>query len=1035
MHRLSVTCAFVLAGLLRPAWPLSHEDLTFHAPLTGSATPKFARGNAEPQITGKLRFVDDGVRHGLLTGGPDADLAFETAGHLDLDGCTVAMWVKPVGWSKDTTLRFFMRVGEARDAGGSGQGSFIWFYKFFTYPAWLLVQQNYQQREVFLIGPGSGDADGIYTFEWQDGRWDHLAASWHLNEMRVYVNGHYCGTRRTETLRLLRKLGEHFYIGGTNHQKKADLVISDFFLFNRPLTASEIARLAEKGEAALDGKAGLPTLEADCDFFPSSDRLGVWLSVVGRRPDRPGDLRAALTVESRATGQPMRRTPALAKLETTRWGTTMDTRSFEPGNYRVLATLLSGNDVASQASIDFEKPKRPAWLGNRLGIPTKVPRPWTPIRRQGNALTCWGRTCQWEKALLPSQITTQGQLLLARPIGLIARVNGETIRCTEPSVRLTANAMKAEVASKAVLGPLSVSAEAWMEFDGFIWTKLTLTGPRDASVERLSLEIPYRTEIATLWHANLRPGHVSGKVARTHLAINGYPYSWIGNEVGGLQWCTDRPHAWPVARKDHMVEIEPGERETVFRVTFIDGKRSMAEPFEVAFGLHATPVRPYPKGWRDLEPLNCWWCQWSIHREGHTSGPCGYPVPSPDGRWRKSLKLMTERGKGKPPFPYMALSSFWLGAPEYRVFRSEWARTNFAPAPLDTTAGPWAKTGVCHEAQSFVDWRIWRIHKSFKDNPDLAKGVRDMYLDVTSAPACGNVSHGCGVRTQDGTLIKRYGILGMREFQKRLYCLLQKHWPKMMIINHESGKMHMSQLAFCHIMVDGESTFHNPPYTLDKTNYYELLKLEDWRAEYMGINYGTVPVFLPQPARRVHGNKALWRHVMSETGIPASQHVVGMLLVHDIIPWPAYMHPEPFARVRAMKDAFGWDDELSFIGYWTQHDMASVEADQQPVVTSICRRPGKALIVVMNNSDREARVQLKLSPATLGVGEVTELVDAYAGPTVEYENVDVEAHLAGKRGKRQKLTSPGKEIRFPVRNGIATFAVGARDFRALMAER
>lgn len=1013
---------------------LSPDDVTFYAPLAGSPRPKVARGNPQPNITGKLVFVDDGVRGGLLTGGPNSELGFETAGNMNLDACTIAMWAKPVGWSKDTTLRFFMRVEEAADTGGPDGGNFLWFYKYFTYPVWLLVQQNYQQREVFLVGPSSGDTAGVHPFQWRDGRWDHLAASWHLNEMRVYVNGHYCGTARTETPRLLRKLGKYFYIGGSNAAKRADLVLSEFFVFDRPLTEAEIARLAAKGEAALAGRAVRPTLEAGCDFFPSSDRLRIRVSVVGRRPDKPGHLRVALTIERRATGRPVTPAPRVVKLEGTRWTTNLDTQRFAPGGYRVLATLLDGSEVTSQASVDFEKPKRPVWLGNTLGVPKRVPQPWTPVQKRGDSLSCWGRTYAWSRTLLPSQIVTQGQPLLARPIELVARVDGKTVRLppTVPRWKKT-GPLKAVLEGSAALGPLTVTVNTWMEFDGFVWTELQVAAPRSTRVERLSLEIPYRKDVATLWHANLTPGHKSGKVRPVRLRINGNPYSWIGNETGGLQWCTDRPAAWPSGQSDRMVEIEPGADEVVFRANFVDGARYWVEPLRVAFGLQATPVRPYPKGWRKLAPLNCWWPQWNIQNKGQRSGPCGYPVPSPDGSWRRSLRALLERGKDKGPFPYLALNKFWRGAPVYGTFRSEWVLGNSAPPPLDTTADPWAGAGVCPAAKSFVDWRIWRIYKSFQDNPDLAAAVRGMYLDVTAAPACGNLAHGCGLRSEDGTLIKRYAILGAREFQKRLYVLLQTHWPHMLLVNHESGNLHMSQLAFAHIVVDGESTFRKPPLTLEKMNYYDLLRLEDWRAEYMGVNYGLVPVFLPQPARRVHGNKKLWAYVMGPTGIPASEHVAGMLLVHDIIPWPAYMNPLPFVRVRAMKTAFGWDDATAFTGYWSRHDLVELEADRKPVVTSVYRRPGRALIVVMNDSDRPAAVRLTLNLAALGLGKVRQLVDAYAAPTVEYPQVDIKRYLAGKGEKRITVTSPGRVVTIPLTGRVATFTVKPRNFRALLA--
>jgi len=157
--------------------------------------------------------------------------------------------------------------------------------------------------------------------------------------------------------------------------------------------------------------------------------------------------------------------------------------------------------------------------------------------------------------------------------------------------------------------------------------------------------------------------------------------------------------------------------------------------------------------------------------------------------------------------------------------------------------------------------------------------------------------------------------------------------------------------------------------------------------------------------------------------------------VHDIIPWPAYTNPEPFVRLRKMKDAFGWDDKLRFTGYWTKHGMLKLASDVHPVVASVYRRPGKALVVVMNDSDKPATVRLTLDAAKLGVKAIAKLVDAYAAPSFEYRNSDIQAYLAGKGPNVFKMyKSPGQTITVPVSTGGATFTVEPRSFRALVAQ-
>src|ERR1044071_10435426 len=90
---------------------LTEKDLLLYAPFDGTLDAAIAAGDVKPlKSPPQPQFVEGYRGKGLLVGGPDSDVTYATVGNLDMDAGAVAMWVKPVDWSKDSYGRFFFRV-------------------------------------------------------------------------------------------------------------------------------------------------------------------------------------------------------------------------------------------------------------------------------------------------------------------------------------------------------------------------------------------------------------------------------------------------------------------------------------------------------------------------------------------------------------------------------------------------------------------------------------------------------------------------------------------------------------------------------------------------------------------------------------------------------------------------------------------------------------------------------------------------------------------------------------------------------------
>ncbi|GAH32491.1 unnamed protein product [marine sediment metagenome] len=209
--------------------------------------------------------------------------------------------------------------------------------------------------------------------------------------------------------------------------------------------------------------------------------------------------------------------------------------------------------------------------------------------------------------------------------------------------------------------------------------------------------------------------------------------------------------------------------------------------------------------------------------------------------------------------------------------------------------------------------------------------------------------------------------------------------------------------GFSDIMIDGENLTGKVGLA---GNYYNALPLDTFRAEYMPHQWGTIPALLPQHARAASILKTreeeLYWYTSPEAKKPID-HLLGLVLVHDAMIWPAW-EVRPNALWEA-QDAFGWEEDITFLPYWDNDEYVRVLAPEtENVVVSVFRRPHRIMLVPLNNTDDDVIVKMSLSLGKLGLAE---------------------------RGQMRLLdTYHGGE--FTTRDGVAEVPVPARGFRMLV---
>jgi hypothetical protein len=131
---------------------------------------------------------------------------------------TIAFWMKPMGWSGDNAHRYFIAV--------TADNCTIRFYTFpgGTY-VWLDAKDQFR-----ILGAGA-------WHDWKDGEWAFLAFSYKPGQQCFYVNGQL-QMKSTDGL-----IEPEFVNKGLIEISEGDQVVDELMVFNRPLTAAEVASL------------------------------------------------------------------------------------------------------------------------------------------------------------------------------------------------------------------------------------------------------------------------------------------------------------------------------------------------------------------------------------------------------------------------------------------------------------------------------------------------------------------------------------------------------------------------------------------------------------------------------------------------------------------------------------------------------------------------------------------------------------------------------------------------------------------------
>lgn len=958
-HMTMTSCdRFLLGMVLMAVGPGAAEEivppLCFHASFDGTLEAA-ARGEGKPvQVEGPVEYRPGKVGTALLCGDGGATVFYATAGNLRRTAGTVEMWVCPLDWTGERdTFHVFLEA---------------------LNPGWLVFYRYYQGGLTMLLGSDARTYRAAVgpSFVWQPGEWHHVAGTWRAQGLEVYVDGQRAGFAPNppmpEQLADTFRLGDHPW----HVPRQEQTLIDEVKLYSAPLDADSIASAA-RGEPV----RFQPHILVGLTPHPDTARLEIVCDAAGLVGD--GGVGQQGRVELVAKGQEKAAEAAeilafpddVGRVELPLGG-------LAEGEYEVRVEVVDeAGAVVARETKPFTKPGPPVWSGNALGLEDEVLPPWTPLQTDPRTLQleCWGR--QYGFGTFLNHVQSQSAKLLAEPVRLEAVVDGKAVTATGPACQVEQTSKtKATLTGPATLPGLNVTVRHQIEYDGFIWTDLSVEPTTEARLEELRLTWSLPANQATLLHADSMSWGANVAGSLKGWSSDFLHFFWLGNEERGLAWFAESDQFWhPSSERPTLQAARKGDRVEV-TVRLVAEPMNLKSKVQYGFGMMATPARPRPKEarrWRMAPGVRP---TFEIIWPNGNMKYYGYPEPLDPEQF--AARVQAAHARDCLIVPYVNLNFISAGVPEWQYYGQRWADPARVATPSDVAAMGYPSMGTCPNVRDWQDFILYRINEMIDRYQ-----VDGIYIDCWGPSRC--QAGPCAWTDENGAMQGTHPIRAYRQILKRVYTLFRKKRPHPLLMVHMSSQMDIPMLSFTDTVLDGEQ-FRTGEL---RDDYLDLLPPDKFRAEFMGRNWGPVAFFLPE-----------FRDEYTVSGTP---NLAAYLLLHDVNAWPIWSDVSQWNRLYDALDAFGIE-EAEFLPYWKGSGTQSTGE----VLISAYIRPGKALLAVMNMGEAtETKVTLDLG--RLGLAQIAEATDVLRGEPLRVEGTTLTVPLERRQGRVVELREANAE--------------------------
>lgn len=602
----------------------------------------------------------------------------------------------------------------------------------------------------------------------------------------------------------------------------------------------------------------------------------------------------------------------------------------------------------------------------------KIPQPFLPLRAETknneHIVHVIGRDYTIGVDGMMTSIRSQGVELLSAPMRLVVIEDGEPASWNDNYVENESESfIQKRTDEKIVICGTKQSDRfivntCWrIDYDGCVNIDLKLmtrgqtvaevfgvakTKPKLYKLDQLWVEIPLRPEAMTLFHmypnsdlkladGTVRPESLmstGGALPQISSALPFKALLWLGNEERGLGWFAENSRNWQPQNEDRVIELIRDEEQLILRIRLLDSHpdawsaepqkgMNAYQPLTFQFGLHATPVKPFPK-----QPY--------IHNAFHLD--CGIKVKGNyvdllAGRYdelkEKGVTTLILHEKWNKSQNWFELSEFTMY--QIKTIVDECHKRGIKVLPyfgyeLSSIAPQWSELQdqvVVKDKDGSMVGGWWRVpfqrdyvvcyHSKYADL--LIEGVAKImdechidgvYLDSTSFPRlCYSTEHGCGWYDRNGELQGSYNLHALRHMFKCLYEVVQSRGGEINV--HSYGYVNFTTSSYIHQSWLGE----NLQFARMQGNS-EDVNLDYFRAEYLGRNIGVPVEFL------AYANPPKWTF----------EQALACSVLHGILPRPNDLNHPLELMSRVWKVLATFPIELSeWMPYWNNNAHSSHE--------------------------------------------------------------------------------------------------------------
>ncbi len=692
------------------------------------------------------------------------------------------------------------------------------------------------------------------------------------------------------------------------------------------------------------------------------------------------------------------------------------------GEYKVKLTLVdaSGRELVSLDDIKFSKKDEAkdysAWWNNKLGDSDKVLKPFAPLVVKANSVTCTRREYKMDSLGLPAQIISNGGKLLTRPAQIVLTIGGKEYAVpVKGTVKFTSKKdYRVEfVGPKTEVAGVVFSSKGWMEQDGLVNIDLTYAPKsKPVQVQAMRVEWPVDGAMGSWMNCiggiggNYAPRTIGkvpggkgmvwdtlsgiGKAGSTMIVGNWESNLWVGNEYRGLCWFADSDKGWvpndkipahALVRKGNEVAI----CNNIIGQTKGEAAFKLSSARTIQLQYNATPFRHLAKGWRlnQVSAANGFSASYyktnEKTKEDYFSILC---MPSSDtndwpyyyDKYKKSAEENSKKG-----FYSIGPRLTWFLTNQIAL-RGYMDKT-LEPGLYDYFRADWVP-GNESLNKSYTDYMIYLMNRHMREG-----GVTHYYFDISFSRDAVSLPAGLGYRLPDGRVQPTSMDGTLRDWYKRVWALAQENdlYPGA-VSGHATNSICLRALPWADAILDSEYPMQDPI-----TVYPPDRMIAASYPGTFGVKIDHLGFMNPH-----------W----------AGMHDSGQGGGGGMLTTPEFRH---YGITR---------EDVRFVPYW--RNASIVKKTGQGLMTSIWRRPGAAIIAVLNygldpaDEEKTRACDITLNLAALGIpagakGEMLRVRDLFSTPQIVdshlksykwYNDIPQSDVPGGYSGQRDKISMP-----------------------------